>query len=200
MTSELKKDFGLGNMALILSVAVVLFLLMNWQKPQESPQHVGGPLGLSISSDNSPKLDVNALAAASAPQTSNTPQVLGAATYDTNFVSSLNVQVQISGDDSVAAVRTYGQQFNILADTDKVTVGDAPSEIKFLTDIKHLAVPAAIADYQKLAVRYYELNYLKDSGQLGNNADQVIQTISEIKPQMDAASSIFNQRYLISLP
>jgi|GEM_PF-6708645 len=205
-----KRNFGRGNLALIIALALVLTFFAFKQKANQvpiqasnnqandilSPQFADNISGNSIDGGAATELALNS-PNSDQTQADTTARVLGAATYNKDFVNQLNISVQNTSEDNQMAAQNYAQEISALFNGDKVAIGSPTQEAKFLNEIKELAVPASIGDYQKLMIGYYALNYVNDLGQADNSASQYI---SQIKAQLDLARSTFAQAYLINLP
>ena len=205
-----KRDFGWGNLALIVALAAVLtysavrqtqsvnYLAQNNSagssytlSPQFADNTVIGDAGTDTNSDQN-----NTTEFASA----NTPTqaaVLGASTYNKDFVDQLNISVPTTTDNSSVAMQIYAQQVSVLLKADQVAPGKTLQEKKFLNDAQQLTVPSNIADYQKLLIGYYAISYSKDAGQGDSNTGQYL---SQLKAELDAARSDFNGAFNLNLP
>jgi len=186
-----KISFGIGNLALIVAVAGFLSFVGYQQHQAPTVQKTAELLPPPISFAPKDSSNPTELAAA------GTAQVLGAATYNKDFVNQLDVQVKTLPGSSNLAVGAYTQQLQLAYDNDQVAGGSAAAEVRFLIDLNKLGVPANLADYQKLLTKFYQLDYLKKSGRSSAAIDA---QYADIQPQLDLARQTFNQAYGISLP
>ena len=196
------QDFGWGNITLIASIALVLTFLVVRQSPVQYAQTNSNDSKLALSSQFAQLISSGAASPDNSSNSAlalnnNAGQVLGASTYNKDFVSQLNISVQITADNSPLALQQYSQQISVLFKADHPATGSAQPEVKFLNDIKLLAVPDALADYQRLLIGYYGINYVKD---LGQGDSSTTQSIATLKTELDLARTNFNQNYSLRLP
>jgi hypothetical protein len=184
-----KSDFGIGNAALISLVALLLFFVAWHQKP----------LQFGKQSPNS-NLTLQPTAQTIAQSNSGNAQVLGASTYNKDFIKQLpNIPLQISSNISASALQNYAFQIYVAVQNDQVSDRSAEHELKFLTDINKLAVPniQELQDYQKLLIASYQLDYAQSSGQLDNSQSGLI---DQVKQQLDLIRADIQNNFQIKLP
>ncbi|MBU6447911.1 hypothetical protein KGQ24_03685 [Patescibacteria group bacterium] len=176
-------DFGAKNIALIAGVAVVLIILV-WS--QSASRHVGNTTGLSFS--NAP---TNLYASA----TDNQSKVLGASTYNQDLVNQYvqNIQIQQSSDTSSQALAAYANQMNAV-----LTQDNRADQQKFIADLKSVAAPSVLADYHKLTIAHYQLQFSSASG--GANAQDDTALLGAVDAQLQQIRSGFNTSIGLNLP
>ena len=183
-----KSDFGIGNIALISLVAVVLFLMAWHQRPLQFKGQSSDAAVLTLQPQ--PKLLAQA----------GSSQVLGAATYNKDFAKQFsNIPIQISQENSVPALQNYAFQVITAVENDRLSDKNPQHELKFLADISRLAVPnvSELQDYQRLLIAYYQLDYAQSSGQL---AAAQSNAVGQVKEQLDLIRSDVQTNYQLQLP
>lgn len=181
--------FGLANIALIGSVAVVLGFFAWTQKPIRTAAIKNGT-GLNTD-----------LAAAS-----GAGRVLGATEYNQQLIAQFEpIDVKTSEDNSQQAFINYASQVTIVKNADKIDFlinGNSlqrskTGQEKFIADLKTIAAPSSLADFHKLLLAYYQLRF---SAQDSLQADQVNVYAAAVQGQLDKMRDNFRTSAEVNLP
>ncbi|GAC1413404.1 MAG: hypothetical protein NVSMB66_5300 [Candidatus Doudnabacteria bacterium] len=182
------KDFGLANIALIGSVALILGFLAWSQKPIRTAAIINGT-GLNTD-----------LASAS-----GSGRVLGATEYNQQLISQFEpIDIKTSEDNSQQAFSNYISQVSIVKQSDRSDVllaGSAKSnkadQEKFIYDLKTIAVPSTLSDFHKLLLAYYQLKF---SAQGSPQAEQLGAYAAAVQLQLDKMRENFRTSAEVILP
>lgn len=186
-----KLNFGIGNLALIIVVAGILTFLAFRENPAKFKTENQTALLLPPISYETPKSNSSGTELAKL----DGARVLGAATYNKDYVDQLDIHVKTLSTNTPEGIANYAQQINLIYDTDQVASGLKPQEQKFLNDISELGAPSSIIDYQKLLIRFYQLDLARQSGQVSAQEE-----MSQVAPQLDQIRNALQQAYGYVLP
>jgi hypothetical protein len=180
--SERGFDFNQTNLALILVVAVGVGFLV-WSQPA-IPEKKSA---VEIATIATPPIDPRMMDLASAQGDS---AVLGAVTYNKELVQKFsNIPVRTVNDNSIQAIQVYIEQLRIVESNNKLNdlmVPDFANQqlnerrAKFIDDLKEIAVPSQLVDYQRLMIAYYSVNFLDST----KDADSINQALDQIESQL----------------
>ncbi len=182
-------DFGPKNIALIVTVAVVLAALAWSQRPIRLAAINGGTsLETGLAADNSGG------------------KVLGASQYNQDIIDQFEpINVATSTDNSKQAFLNYIDQVEIVKRADKVSLllggnvlqRSKEGQNKFISDLKAIAVPSVLVDYQKLLLAYYQLRFEQ---QTSLHPDQVAVYLSAVSEQLTQMRKDYARSAGIGLP
>lgn len=173
------KDFGAKNVALIALFAVILGSLAWTQRPARV---VSTQSGLSFNKQNTNIFAQN---------TSDQAQVLGATQVNQDLIKQFaGVEIQTSADTSKEALQNYADQVRTVI---QVEGGQA----KVIDDLKIIAVPEVLADYQRLTLAYYSLKFMPQDNTTGAQNDALM---SAIQQQLQTIRSNFQTSAALDLP
>jgi len=186
-------DFGGKNIALILGVAAVLGILAI----NERPFHLAAVTNQQ-----------NKVA-----ETAQKEQVLGASTVDPKILAQFkSISVTTTEDNSKAAFLNYIQQVSIIQQGDSAAMLAADGGVysgaalqpdtvshqnKLIADLQNLAVPSALADYDRMLIGYYTVIFESDQGQYGATGAAVVSVLSG---ELDKYRASFSSSAGVQLP
>jgi hypothetical protein len=176
-------DFSESNLVLIFAVAVGVGMLV-WSQPSVPKKDPQAQL-LAIAE---PPVDQRFMDVA--VNRNEQQAVLGAVTYNKDLVSKFsNIPVKTVNDNSVDAILKYTQQVEIVENSNGLNdliVPDLNNQklnqrrLKFIEDLKQIAAPSEIADYHRLLIAYYSVNF----ADTGKDAESVNKALDQIESQL----------------
>lgn len=203
-------SFGSKNVALIFSFALFLGFAAYMQTPDIFSGH------FSVLKPFSAFNKSVSLATPPAPfrfSPISKAEVLGASTYDKNFVQQFSsIPVKTINDNSNYAFQNYADQVNAVLTGDQIhslsnqAVANSNDlqlknkETKFLRDLQAIAAPSSLLDYARVSIAKYAFEFSEHSKLDAQSKQNSQSVLAELDTQINFFKNQIKQNSGVTLP